>query len=256
MAQTDGCLIIKEYDPDSWEVLYYGNSREVDINDDGLYDFKYWVTWGPEYITQERLEAREGACYYCISTNYICGVNTFSDLDIPFNDTSLVWFSSSSGTHAAIHPEKMECEYHRLDTIPFTSGIRNEVDGDYYYGWIEIYAVNTFDNVHFHVARTCFCTIPNYPLHWGQTTFNWTDADENESVFATVHPSPTNGQVVITGNDLRSAEVYNASGQRIMATHGSGNQLQLDLSGQPAGIYFLNITDKDGRRCVRKVVKQ
>ena len=30
----------------------------------------------------------------------------------------------------------------------------------------------------------------------------------------------------------------------------------IDLSGQPAGIYFINITDKNGRQSVKKIVRE
>lgn len=254
MAQTNGCLIVKEYSPNSWDILTpLSPIYEVDINDDGLYDFKYWVEWGAFYITDINIKAREGACYHRLKPfNPIA--NAFLDFDTPFNDPSLNWYYNGNG--GWIHPEKTESDYDRLDTIPYKAGIRNEVDGDYYYGWIEVYAVNTYDDVHFHVARTCYCTIPNYPLHWGQTYFDWTVVENSGGDFATVYPSPTDGRVVITGKDLKSAEVFNSAGQRITATHGDSNLLQVDLSSQPAGFYFFNITDKDRRKCVRKVVRQ
>jgi hypothetical protein len=37
---------------------------------------------------------------------------------------------------------------------------------------------------------------------------------------------------------------------------GEGERLTVDLSGLPSGIYFVNVTDKEGRKCVRKVVKE
>ncbi|MBO7083232.1 MAG: T9SS type A sorting domain-containing protein, partial [Bacteroidales bacterium] len=32
--------------------------------------------------------------------------------------------------------------------------------------------------------------------------------------------------------------------------------ITLNLSGQPAGIYLVKITDKKGQKCVKKVVKE
>ena len=52
-----------------------------------------------------------------------------------------------------------------------------------------------------------------------------------------------------------SAEAFNALGQRIASVKGGGERLTIDLSGQPAGIYFVNVTDSVGRKCVKKVVK-
>ena len=32
--------------------------------------------------------------------------------------------------------------------------------------------------------------------------------------------------------------------------------MQIDIANLPTGIYFVNITDSEGRKCVRKVVKE
>ena len=74
--------------------------------------------------------------------------------------------------------------------------------------------------------------------------------------FCTRHPNPTNGQVTITGKDLKTAEVFNTLGQHVAIAQGEGERMTVDISALPAGVYFVNITDKDGRKCVRKVVKE
>ena len=146
--------------------------------------------------------------------------------------------------------------------------IRHEITGTdqethYCYGWMECSM-----NWHWTTAppqwtegllcinRMAFCTIPDYPMRLGQTDFTW-DVKENVSdAFATVHPNPTNGLVTIMGKDLISAEVINALGQRVASVTGESERLQIDLSGLPAGVYFVTVTDEEGRKCVRKVVKE
>ena len=79
--------------------------------------------------------------------------------------------------------------------------------------------------------------------------------DETTPLF-TLLPNPTTGLINITGKDLEQAEVINALGQRVANATGEGETLQIDLSELPTGVYFVNITDKEGRKCVRKVVKE
>lgn len=69
-------------------------------------------------------------------------------------------------------------------------------------------------------------------------------------------PNPTMSTVTITGQDLKSAEVFNTLGQHVATATGRGEQLQINLSSLPAGVYFVNVTDSEGRKCVRKVVKE
>ena len=49
-------------------------------------------------------------------------------------------------------------------------GFRVEIEGDYYYGWFRIYYVQGEWNWYF--DKMAYCTIPNYPLRWGQTSLD------------------------------------------------------------------------------------
>ena len=250
IAQTHGCLIIKEYSPDEWQVLH--ERQYFDMNDDGISDFFYGVKTSSFYMKAPEVIAMDGGCFYCVDSSQYHSVNNFFvDLSIPFNDTSLNY-------DIIIYNEKNWIGHYHLDTLRYKAAIRNGSEGEYYYGWLEAYSVVTYnyDSVWFYLARTGFCTIPNYPLKWGQTSLT-EDVDETEAnYFVTLHPNPTNGQVTITGQDLKSAEVFNALGQCVATIKGKGEQMTVDISNLPAGVYFVNITDGEGRKCVRKVVKE
>ena len=146
--------------------------------------------------------------------------------------------------------------------------IRHEIAGTdqethYCYGWMEC-------SMNWHwttvppqwteglicINRMAFCTIPDYPLCLGQTDFYWDVEEIETATFAALHPNPTSGQVTITGKDLKTAEVFNTLGQRVATAKGEGERMTMDISALPAGVYFVNVTDKDGRKCVRKVVKE
>ncbi len=95
-------------------------------------------------------------------------------------------------------------------------------------------------------------------LYYSQTPKpNYDVKEQNMSTaFANVHPNPTTGLVTITGKDIKQAEVFNALGQHVATAKGEGEQMTVDISTLPAGVYMVNITDKDGRKCVKKVVKE
>lgn len=88
--------------------------------------------------------------------------------------------------------------------------------------------------------------LPNY----------YVENHQAELEFFTIHPNPTNGLVTITGKDLKQAEVINTLGQRVAKVQGEGETLQIDIANLPAGVYFVNVTDGEGKKCVRKVVKE
>lgn len=135
--------------------------------------------------------------------------------------------------------------------------IRIEKDGEYYYGWFRTY-VDYVPGVKndFCFDKIAFCTIPNYPLVWGQTEL-YDDVKENDILeFADVHPNPTTGVFTITGENLRQIEVFDALGQRIATLQANSDRTTIDLGGQPAGVYLINVNDKEGKSYSDKVVKQ
>ena len=248
-AQTDGCLIVKEYSPDEWQVI---NGRHyIDMNDDGVSDFFYGVETSSFQMKAPEVKAMDRGCFYCVDSSQYHSVNNFFvDLRLPFNDTLLNYGS-------IIYNDKNWIGDYHLDTLRYKAAIRNGTDGEYNYGWLEAYSVVTYnyDSVWFYLARTCYCTIPNYPLVWGQTSLT-TGFEENEASAATICPNPTTGLITITGTDLKQAEVLNALGQRVATAEGKGETLQIDIANLPAGVYFVSITDEEGHKCVRKVVKE
>ena len=142
-------------------------------------------------------------------------------------------------------------------------GTRKQIDGHYYYGWIEFKMFwDTSLSIYVPTPRlvlygTAFCTIPDYPLRAGQTSLDWDIGTYSTTAYAYVQPNPTNGKVTVKGNNLSQAEVYNVLGQRIATVKATGGGIgTVDLSAQPAGIYLVSITDKEGKRCVKKVMKQ
>lgn len=134
--------------------------------------------------------------------------------------------------------------------------IRIEKDGEYYYGWFRTYDdyVPGVKN-DFCIDKIAYCTIPDYPLQWGQTDF-YDDVEETApNGFATVQPNPTTGLFTITGESLKQIEVYDALGREIASVKANRDHTTIDLTGQPAGVYLVSVTDTEGRRCVKKVVK-
>ena len=155
-------------------------------------------------------------------------------------------------------------------SFPQYIAFRVKKDEGYCYGWIEeSIECGTYPSGHggwefatevympkVTVLGMAYCTIPNYPLRLGQTSFDWGIEDNEATTFATLHPNPTNGLVTITGKDLTQAEVLNALGQQVATAQGKGKTLHIDIANLPTGVYFVRITDEEGRTCVRKVVKE
>ena len=83
-----------------------------------------------------------------------------------------------------------------------------------------------------------------------------TSVDEEPLTTMTVSPTLTEGEVTLSGVKLREATVYNTLGQLVLTKKEDADTMTLDLTGQPSGCYFISVTDQNGQRCVKKIVKQ
>jgi hypothetical protein len=72
-----------------------------------------------------------------------------------------------------------------------------------------------------------------------------------------VFPNPTKGIFFITSQAKQSrVEINSTLGQKLFSTTIFKTKNVLDISSQPAGIYFLKIVGEDGRTVVKKIIKE
>lgn len=243
-----GEIIYKTY-PDEWIIHTGWGETFYDVNNDSVSDIRILTFSGYAGHLEGRFNT-VGDCECCCYSIYDysgTGYNNFYlDASLPLNDPGLCWGNT------VLREERLEG-----DTSSYKPGLRINVGDAYFYGWFRAYTKYDEENnvFYFKVTETCFCSIPNFPLKWGQTSL--TGIEENGSTaFVTLHPNPTSGLVTITGQDLRQAEVINTLGQQVATATGAGETLQIDIANLPIGVYFVNVTDGEGRKCVRKVVKE
>ena len=82
-----------------------------------------------------------------------------------------------------------------------------------------------------------------------------TGLDEDFADMA-ITPNPTDGVVLVKGENLKQVEVYNVVGQSVMNRIVEGDAVTIDLNGLPSGLYFVHVLDQNGACCVRKLLKQ
>ena len=71
-----------------------------------------------------------------------------------------------------------------------------------------------------------------------------------------VFPNPAKDRVVIEGIEAAEVQIFNTIGQCVASATGKGEPFTIDISNLPTGVYFVNVTDGEGRKCVKKVVKE
>ena len=244
MKAQQGEITYVDFDPDTLvelkDIDHYPDSKmNIDLDFDNIPDVKIY-----QYTTST-------GCWFNIrgyEPEWELHEFEVGDTLRPMNDPELWWSGAIFW---------LPYFYHEIDTMSDRFAVRHKVGDSYFYGWLRIYITNCPPSLYPWAAldRMAYCTIPNYPLVWGQTDL--VGIEENASTaFATIHPNPTTSLVTITGENLRQAEVINLLGQKLLSIQGEGNELRISLAALPTGVYFVNVTDEKGRKCVRKVVKE
>ncbi len=69
----------------------------------------------------------------------------------------------------------------------------------------------------------------------------------NPSAIINIYPDPNNGFFTIVGvGEGHTIEVYNNMGQKVSSSMADNNEIQVDISNRPNGIYLIRIVDKGG----------
>ena len=92
-----------------------------------------------------------------------------------------------------------------------------------------------------------YAVVNGYTFYGPETTFQtWTEGVDELGNSLKVYPNPTANMLNVEGEGMRSLEIYNTIGQRVMTMEVSGNKTQINTESLNNGIYFLRIVANDG----------
>jgi hypothetical protein len=86
-----------------------------------------------------------------------------------------------------------------------------------------------------------------------------TNVPQMQKLWFGVTPNPTNGELVLTtkDNNEKTITVTNMLGEMIFTSRTEGTTIRIDLTGTPAGIYFIEVKDEvTGKIGLKKIVLQ
>ena len=251
-AQT-GSILYTDFNPDLNLVVNYDHPAAdtifLDYDSDGQNDHYFYVridvySWGGDFrLLLKPIDVSWRVCALPLNEGDTISCQT----DSLFVDASSVrilgWMPCS-----ATYPQEYYNVYY---------AVRKLYDNGYHYAWLKTSVVwKNSNDITLSIHEMAYCTEPEYPLRVGQTSYDWGVGQQEETAGLIVQPNPTSGMVAITGSDLERVEVFNPMGQRIESKPIHSDASSFDLSAFPSGVYLLNVADKYGRHCIKKIVIQ
>jgi hypothetical protein len=80
--------------------------------------------------------------------------------------------------------------------------------------------------------------------------------DVRGNLNVSVYPNPTSGLLEISGGDKKTRiEIFTTVGQKLFSTSVFNTRHTIDLSAQPAGIYFLKLISDDNQVTLKKIIR-
>jgi hypothetical protein len=81
-------------------------------------------------------------------------------------------------------------------------------------------------------------------------------AENKTSTAFSISPNPGHDKLFISGTNLMSYRLTNLLGEKVDYNIFNSNYNEIDISGLTNGIYYLEISDKENKSAVRKIIKE
>ncbi len=194
--------------------------------------------------------------------NFDCQNNNLTSLDLS-TDTALVFLYcnnnklSSLDVSSCFSLTHLYCQNNLFTSLNVKNGNNVNIGT----GWFN--ATNNpnltcieVDNVAFSTANWMNAVDSGASF---STNCPFTLVNENEvSVDVNIHPNPVTTQLTIEAKSEKivNIKLYNVLGDLVYNHNFTGNSLNVDMSREPKGIYFLKITDYDKNIVNKKIIKK
>lgn len=194
----------------------------------------------------------------------------YRDLNYELTDTlSMV---AHFGLHYIYNLKNPSYSYHAPSyevTEMLRIAVRHAVDEDqngethYCYGWIEVVGRWTWDKPSWTmlltvwVPRMAYCTIPDYPLIYGQKDIDGSVASI-EDVTVKIYPNPASDYIKIeTYHTCQYIKIYSLDGYLVFETRDFASQpTTIDIGNLTTGVYIVKVCLADGREYFTKIIKE
>ena len=261
LKAQQGEILYREFDP-PLEIVQniYGPSQllELDFDGDGEADHRYYgestdnLKWHEWELLEVSLNGWETRLVGLDETDPY----TFDESDTIIPNAPNGWRNGSD--HAYYYYPNLNSNgiYHE------TYGMRKVIDGNIYYGWYHGYGTEGRQysggpyEFRVYIDKIAFCTVPDYPLRYGQTGLTEGIEETTTTTFATIYPNPTNSVLFVEtrGRASQSNQTYritNIMGQTLLQGQITAETQQINIESLPAGLYCITFAGETRKFVVK-----
>ena len=236
-------IIYTDYEPDTCFTLQYPDTIYLDLNQDGNEDLFFYLVWHSAggYLTFMKPVA-----------------NWKWSNSIKIDQTHFQPLTETSTINETLYWETGYSIINDLYDSPEWGhfAFQHQDEDGIHYGWAYISCPGYRQ---FCISSMAYCTIPNYPLIWGQTNITEGIEENKETIdnVFTVYPNPTNGVLFVETQhfvplpDHNEYRIANMMGQTLLQGHITDETQQINIENLPAGMYFISV----GEQTVKFVVR-
>ena len=232
-------IIFAEFEPDTCFILNYPDTIYWDLNQDGNHDIYFYLVYHSAggYMTYMNPET---------DWKWSNSIKVDQNLWQPLTDTTMI--------DESLYWQSGELFFSGLDTPEWWYfAFRHQTEDGIHYGWAHIKCTGYCN---FCISGMGYCTIPNYPLQWGQTNITvGLEEKPTENSFV-VYPNPANNVLFVesrraTSLQTQSYRITNLMGQTLLQGSITAENQQINIENLPAGMYFISMDNQTTKFIVR-----
>lgn len=110
------------------------------------------------------------------------------------------------------------------------------------------YSVAAVDSIFY--VTTENGTVYHYSPH------NGIQSVEEQSIEIEIYPNPFHNNFIISGSNIKSIDIYATTGQLVKEVNTDNNSTNIVIDELPSGVYLAKLKLKDGKKVIKKIVKQ
>ena len=225
-SQEDGTIIYTDFEPDS--VIYPVYTDYIDINCDNEWDVKF-------------IREIYGG-FGVLECNDYWGVRKLA-----YNFTDSLSSIKKWSNYAELLPYGNQY-----------IAVMRKVGSKFYYGWMKLYVERHDASWHdpsVTITEMAYCTIPNYPLRFGQKSLTEDVAEISSADYYSIYPNPTDNVLTLmtsAEHECEMVEVFSIDGRLIKSQTNDFSNIKVEDIN--SGIYFVRIRFRNGETFTEKVV--